>query len=61
MNCEHCLYYCSTKIEDIGLCSQNLDYSKQASLVDSDKQACSRFIDRLNALNINKHHQIFTS
>lgn len=61
MNCEHCLYYCSTKIEDIGLCSQNLDYSKKASLVDNDKPACSRFINRLNALNLNKNHRVFTN
>jgi len=34
MNCEHCLYYCATKVKTIGLCSRILDYSRQASIVD---------------------------
>lgn len=61
MNCEHCLYYRSTKIESIGLCAQKLDYSKQASLVDSDKTACSEYISNLNAIKAPQQARIFAT
>ena len=52
MNCEHCLYFCSTKIETIGLCSRILDYSKQASIVDTESPACEEFTSTLAALKL---------
>ena len=54
MNCEHCLYYSATKVETIGLCSRILDYSKQASIVDTDSPACEEFTSALAALELFK-------
>jgi len=54
MNCEHCLYYCATKVETIGLCSRILDYSKQASIVDIDSPACEEFASALAAIELLK-------
>ena len=54
MNCEHCLYYCATKVETIGLCSRLLDYSKQASIVDTDSPACEEFTSALAAIELLK-------
>ena len=50
MNCEHCLYYCATKVETIGLCSRLLDYSKLASVVDTNRPACEKFTSTFAAI-----------
>ena len=52
MNCEHCLFYSATKVETIGLCSRILDYSKRASIVDTDSPACEEFTSALAALKL---------
>ncbi len=54
MNCEHCLHYRATKVETIGLCSRILDYSKQASIVDTDSPACEKFTSTLAAIELLK-------